>query len=58
MEKKCGGNANLRYAWFGASRDKIWEIISHGFGHCGNAENKGLFGNGIYLSPDDSSIDR
>lgn len=53
MEKKCGGNANLKYAWFGGSKDSIEKIVSHGFGHI---ENKG-FGRGIYLSPDDSSID-
>lgn len=55
MEKKCSGNANLKYAWFGGSKDEIEKIVSHGFGHI---ENKGLFGRGIYLSPDDSSIDR
>lgn len=55
IEKKCGGNGNLKYAWFGGSKDEIEKIVSHGFGHC---ENKGLFGRGIYLSPDDSSIDR
>ncbi|CAL5385379.1 unnamed protein product [Camellia sinensis] len=57
MEKKCVGNANLRYAWYGASKDEIGKIITHGFGHCGGAGNNGLYGCGIYLSPDDSSID-
>ncbi|GMQ10314.1 hypothetical protein CsSME_00053367 [Camellia sinensis var. sinensis] len=57
ISKKCGGNANLKYAWYGASRDEIEKIVSHGFGHCGDAENKGWFGRGIYLSPDDSPID-
>ncbi|KAF5957506.1 hypothetical protein HYC85_004731 [Camellia sinensis] len=52
------GNANLRYAWYGASKDEIGKIITHGFGHCGGAGNNGLYGCGIYLSPDDSSIDR
>ncbi|KAL7246530.1 hypothetical protein ACSBR2_001591 [Camellia fascicularis] len=57
MEKKCAGNANLRYAWYGASKDEIGKIITHGFGHCGDTGNNGLYGCGIYLSPDDSSID-
>lgn len=54
MEKKCGGNGNLKYAWFGGSKDEIGRIVSHGFCRC---ENKGLFGRGIYLSSDNSSID-
>lgn len=54
---KCGGNANLRYAWYGGSKDEIEKIISHGFGHCGDNEDKGLYGHGIYLSPEDFSSD-
>ncbi|KAM5561504.1 putative inactive poly [ADP-ribose] polymerase SRO2 [Rosa sericea] len=29
--KKCGGNANIRYAWYSGSRDEIAEIMDHGF---------------------------
>ena len=54
-EKKLAGSPNLKYAWFGASRDEIQNIVSHGFGHC---QNDGLYGRGIYLSPDDSSLER
>ncbi|XAR72627.1 NAD(+) ADP-ribosyltransferase [Bertholletia excelsa] len=57
VEKKCGGNANLKYGWYGGSRDEIAKIISYGFGHCRNDESRELFGCGIYLSPDHSSID-
>ncbi|GMI99736.1 hypothetical protein HRI_003642900 [Hibiscus trionum] len=28
---KCGGDARIRYAWYGASRDEICEIVTHGF---------------------------
>ncbi|KAK9033959.1 hypothetical protein V6N11_050138 [Hibiscus sabdariffa] len=28
---KCGGDANVRYAWYGAPRDEIFEIVTHGF---------------------------
>ncbi|XP_039058628.1 probable inactive poly [ADP-ribose] polymerase SRO2 isoform X1 [Hibiscus syriacus] len=28
---KCGGDAQIRYAWYGASRDEICEIVTHGF---------------------------
>ncbi|KAF5476801.1 hypothetical protein F2P56_003498 [Juglans regia] len=57
MEKKCGGNANIRYAWYGASKDDIVKIASHGFGHCGISQNNGLFGGGVYLSPDYSPLE-
>ncbi|KAL6997153.1 hypothetical protein U1Q18_007277 [Sarracenia purpurea var. burkii] len=57
VQNKCGGNANLKYAWYGTSRDEIRKIISHGFVHCRNVENNGLYGHGIILSPDASSID-
>ncbi|XP_058227358.1 probable inactive poly [ADP-ribose] polymerase SRO2 isoform X2 [Rhododendron vialii] len=57
MGNKCGGNANLRYAWYGGSKDEIEKIISYGFGHCGDNEDKGLYGHGIYLSPEDFSSD-
>ncbi|EEF51999.1 conserved hypothetical protein [Ricinus communis] len=57
MEDKCGGNANVKYAWFGASsRDDICNIMTHGFGRQIN-DNNGLYGCGIYLSPDDSPLE-
>ncbi|KAE8707259.1 RCD one 2, putative isoform 2 [Hibiscus syriacus] len=28
---KCGGGANPKYAWYGASLDEIREIVTHGF---------------------------
>ncbi|GMJ09713.1 similar to RCD one 2 [Hibiscus trionum] len=28
---KCGGDANVGYAWYGASGDEISEIVTHGF---------------------------
>ncbi|XVF09291.1 hypothetical protein REPUB_Repub07fG0080000 [Reevesia pubescens] len=57
MEKKCGGDANVRYAWCPATRDEISKIVEHGFGHCGSPENSGLYGCGVYLSPDDSPME-
>lgn len=56
MEKKCGSNANLKYAWYGGSRDDIKKIITHGFGHFVGGDSNGEYGRGIYLSPDNSSI--
>ncbi|KAH7866385.1 hypothetical protein Vadar_019704 [Vaccinium darrowii] len=57
MKNKCGGNANLKYAWYGGSKDEIEKIVSHGFGHCWDDEDKGLYGRGIYLCPEDSPND-
>ncbi|XP_059639263.1 probable inactive poly [ADP-ribose] polymerase SRO5 [Cornus florida] len=59
MENKCDGNANVKVAWFGASKDEIRKIISHGFGYCGKSEpakSNELFGCGIYLHPKDFSL--
>ncbi|XWS37491.1 hypothetical protein CRYUN_Cryun19dG0047400 [Craigia yunnanensis] len=58
MEKKCGGDANVKYAWCPTTRDVICKIVEHGFGHYGLLENSGLYGCGVYLSPDVSSMER
>ncbi|XP_021293131.1 probable inactive poly [ADP-ribose] polymerase SRO2 isoform X3 [Herrania umbratica] len=34
---KCGGDANLKYGWYGASRNEICEIVMHGFSWCNTA---------------------
>ncbi|XP_039046405.1 probable inactive poly [ADP-ribose] polymerase SRO5 [Hibiscus syriacus] len=52
MEKKCGGDANVKYAWCAATRDEISRIVEHGFCYSGLPKNSGLYGHGIYLSPD------
>ncbi|KAG2675858.1 hypothetical protein I3760_12G026400 [Carya illinoinensis] len=58
MEEKFGpGNANIKYAWYGASKDEIAHIVSHGFCHCGISRNNGLFVGGVCLSPDDSPLE-
>lgn len=57
VENKCGGNANAKYAWYGASKEEIVQIVSHGFGHCGLSQNNGLYGGGVYLSPDNSPLE-
>ncbi|GER53169.1 WWE protein-protein interaction domain protein family [Striga asiatica] len=46
VQTKCGGNANLTYAWFGASKNEIDMIIDYGFG----LPRSGLtHGRGVYL---------
>ncbi|KAM7468646.1 hypothetical protein LguiB_016208 [Lonicera macranthoides] len=59
VAKKRGGNSNIKYAWYGSSRDEIYDILSHGFSRCGGTENRELHGHGhgIYLSPAKLSAD-
>ncbi|PIN07878.1 NAD(+) ADP-ribosyltransferase [Handroanthus impetiginosus] len=53
LEIKNGGNANVKYAWFGASKNEIDRIIRHGFGFPTNNPTQG---HGVYLSPADHPI--
>ncbi|CAJ1938402.1 unnamed protein product [Sphenostylis stenocarpa] len=56
---KCGGNANLRYAWYGSSLDDLLEIVSEGFNGCkSHDDNNGeCHGVGIPLFSANFSID-
>ncbi|KAI3777607.1 hypothetical protein L1987_47407 [Smallanthus sonchifolius] len=56
VEKKNGGDANIKYAWFGGSKDEINKIILHGFGS-DNIKKNGSFGHGIVLSADQSPLE-
>ncbi|KAH0675364.1 hypothetical protein KY285_023165 [Solanum tuberosum] len=51
MRKKCGGNANIKYAWFGSSKDEICNIISHGFSTITEPKSGECFGIGVHLYP-------
>lgn len=55
--KKCGGDANINYAWYGASRGEIYDIISHGFSRLQRPKAGELYGFGVYLSSAKFSID-
>lgn len=55
VEIKCGGDANVKYGWFGASKREIDSILSHGF--CLPTSN-GSHGHGVHLSPVDLPIER
>ncbi|KAF8380284.1 hypothetical protein HHK36_027766 [Tetracentron sinense] len=57
MTEKCGGNANIRHAWYSTSMDEMCKIASPGFGQSGRPENSNAYGVGIYFFPEDSSID-
>lgn len=58
MQKMRSGNPNVKYAWYAASKEDTAKILSYGFGHDGNTENCGLYGSGIYLSPDNHPLER
>ncbi|GAB4843603.1 hypothetical protein Ancab_013567 [Ancistrocladus abbreviatus] len=57
LESKNGGNANVKYAWFGTSKQGVNRIMAHGFGEEEIRGNNGLFGRGVYLSPDSSPLE-
>ncbi|KAG5552134.1 hypothetical protein RHGRI_010286 [Rhododendron griersonianum] len=48
MVKKCGGNGNVKHAWYGGSRDEICRIISHGFKRCRQPDGEDGFGVHLY----------
>ncbi|KAI3467535.1 hypothetical protein Pfo_024198 [Paulownia fortunei] len=52
-----GGDANIKYGWYGGSRDEICDIISYGFGRCGDFEKGVSHGIGVYLSPANVPVD-
>ncbi|GAB4845681.1 hypothetical protein Ancab_039084 [Ancistrocladus abbreviatus] len=43
------GNANVKYAWFGGSKERINVILLHGFGHTEIQDDNGVFRLGIHL---------
>ncbi|XP_058084495.1 inactive poly [ADP-ribose] polymerase RCD1-like [Magnolia sinica] len=45
------GNANVRYAWFGSSKEAVTRIIVHGFRHSEIPKCKPMYGTGIHLTP-------
>ena len=50
MAKICGGNPNVKIAWYGSSRDEVTQIISHGFNRCDEPKHGIVtYGVGIYL---------
>ncbi|XP_076918363.1 putative inactive poly [ADP-ribose] polymerase SRO2 [Bidens hawaiensis] len=45
-----GGDANIKYGWYGGSRDEIREIMMYGFRRFDNGGGSG-YGRGVHLSP-------
>ncbi|KAI6684529.1 hypothetical protein NL676_030442 [Syzygium grande] len=52
VQKKGGDNtANVKCAWYAASKEEVFKILSNGFGYSGRPENNGLYGCGVYFAP-------
>ncbi|GJR21225.1 probable inactive poly [ADP-ribose] polymerase SRO2 [Tanacetum coccineum] len=52
VASRNSGEANIRYGWYGGSRDEICEILKHGFRRFTNKTM--LYGRGVCLSPANS----
>ncbi|CAI9753936.1 unnamed protein product [Fraxinus pennsylvanica] len=50
MDQNFRGGANVKYAWYGASKNELNDILLHGFGH---PMNTGAYRGGICLSAAD-----
>lgn len=57
VAEKCGGDANIKHAWYGASREEICGIVSHGFSLCGRSGKRDSHGVGVQLFPAKFSTD-
>lgn len=56
-KKRRSHGGNIKFGWYGTTKEGVNSIIDHGFSHGGKMENNGMHGNGIYLSPHSSSLD-
>ncbi|KAK1564767.1 hypothetical protein Q3G72_011163 [Acer saccharum] len=54
IANKCGGNSNLKFAWYAGSKQELCKIVEQGFG---KPIDNGLYGRGVYFSPDDSAME-
>lgn len=51
MRNKCGGDVNIKYAWFGSSKDEICKIVSDGFTTITEPKSGDSYGIGVHLYP-------
>nr|GEY98472.1 probable inactive poly [ADP-ribose] polymerase SRO2 [Tanacetum cinerariifolium] len=56
VASRNSGEANIKYGWYGGSRDEICEILKHGFRRFTNKTVS--YGRGICLSPANSPMER
>ncbi|GLJ30520.1 hypothetical protein SUGI_0604180 [Cryptomeria japonica] len=55
ITRNSRGNANVKYAWHGASSTSISSIILHGFSNNRLLDGGPAYGFGVYLAPEDCS---
>eukprot|EP00249_Psilotum_nudum_P022793 c28644_g2_i2 orf=369-2309(+) len=55
FKRKMRGDANVRYAWHGTSKQGVSGIVLHGFGQPKMPKNGTVYGVGVYLAPEDYS---
>eukprot|EP00249_Psilotum_nudum_P022792 c28644_g2_i1 orf=293-2242(+) len=55
IKRKMRGDANMRYAWHGTSKQGVSGIVLHGFGQPKMPKNGTVYGVGVYLAPEDYS---
>ncbi|KAH7282871.1 hypothetical protein KP509_35G050900 [Ceratopteris richardii] len=46
------GDANVRYAWYGTSKQGISSLVLHGFGQPRTLMDRPMYGVGVYLAPE------
>ncbi|CAI9261362.1 unnamed protein product [Lactuca saligna] len=49
VASRNGGDPNIKYGWYGGSREEIREILCHGFRRFENRSSS--YGHGVYFSP-------
>lgn len=54
--KHGGGGAKVKYGWCAVAKQELKTILEYGFSQ--PLRNDGSFGRGLYLSPDNSPLDR
>ncbi|KAL3628820.1 hypothetical protein CASFOL_027866 [Castilleja foliolosa] len=47
VKMMCGGDANVKRGWYGASKSEIYGVLASGFDY---PRNHGVYGHGVYLS--------
>lgn len=58
VAQKHSGNANDKFAFAEASKDRIIQIVNDGFDVSGTPEDGGYFGLGLYVTPEPVAINR
>eukprot|EP00252_Welwitschia_mirabilis_P009906 TRINITY_DN2283_c0_g1_i4.p1 TRINITY_DN2283_c0_g1~~TRINITY_DN2283_c0_g1_i4.p1 ORF type:complete len:735 (-),score=124.86 TRINITY_DN2283_c0_g1_i4:366-2570(-) len=53
---KYRGNANMRFGWYGTSKEGVIGILSHGFGYSNVTNKNRPYGIGVYLAPENCSF--